>query len=364
MTELTTELLEKFVNDIKTDGMCDITDYQVALALRQLLAYEQAADRPVGEIFRCSGNKTLRWWNDVPEGTVLYAAPVLPKQPNNLDELLSAVEEVLRISDRKHDAWDRAYAAIASIRNGVTTPAQPVMPDEITSASSPEVFEIAAEAERLGIRGTYASYAVGWNACRAATLKAQQNEPQNILENIPAQPVGELRARAIALYKPPFKFVHGYVWDADGHMVADNNLDQDGQILRVRGWGRISYLENPEALQDEVGEVIALALSNYWNAFRAADLTQPVSEPYKFPQGYALVPCKLTAENGAKSCMIGKFIEQTEISCPECFGDDECETCDGSGTIEVTAHVSWTTIKDIWAKGIEHFAASPAQESE
>lgn len=81
MDKLTTERLEKFVSDIKTDGMCDITDYQVALALRQLLAYEQAADRPVGEIFRCSGNKTLRWWNDVPEGAVLYAAPVLPKQP-------------------------------------------------------------------------------------------------------------------------------------------------------------------------------------------------------------------------------------------------------------------------------------------
>lgn len=81
MNKLTTECLEKFVNDIKTDGMCDITDHQVESALIQLLAYEQAADRPVGEIFRCSGNKTLRWWNDVPEGTVLYAAPVLLKQP-------------------------------------------------------------------------------------------------------------------------------------------------------------------------------------------------------------------------------------------------------------------------------------------
>ncbi|WP_227743510.1 hypothetical protein [Hafnia paralvei] len=91
---------------------------------------------------------------------------------------------------------------------------------------------------------------------------------------------------------------------------------------------------------------------------------QPVSEPYKLPSGYALVPCKLTAENGAKSCMIGEFTEQTEISCPECFGDDECETCDGSGMIEVTVPVSWTTIKDIWAKGIEHFAAAAAQESE
>ncbi|HIG8908464.1 TPA: hypothetical protein ACYEOS_004877 [Klebsiella pneumoniae] len=46
----------------------------------------------------------------------------------------------------------------------------PVVPDEINSASAPEVFEISAEAERLGLRGTYASYAVGWNACRAAML--------------------------------------------------------------------------------------------------------------------------------------------------------------------------------------------------
>lgn len=47
----------------------------------------------------------------------------------------------------------------------------PVVPEEITSASAPEVFEIAAEAERLGLRGTYASYAVGWNACRSAMLQ-------------------------------------------------------------------------------------------------------------------------------------------------------------------------------------------------
>lgn len=105
-----------------------------------------------------------------------------------------------------------------------------------------------------------------------------------------------------------------------------------------------------------------------WNCCRSEVISlnettaQPVSEPYKLPSGYALVPCKLTAENGAKSCMIGEFTEQTEISCPECFGDDECETCDGSGMIEVTVPVSWTTIKDIWAKGIEHFAAAPAQE--
>lgn len=50
----------------------------------------------------------------------------------------------------------------------------PIVPDEITSASAPEVFEITAEAERLGLCGTYASYAVGWNACRAAMLQGAE----------------------------------------------------------------------------------------------------------------------------------------------------------------------------------------------
>nr|DAU58078.1 MAG TPA: hypothetical protein [Caudoviricetes sp.] len=46
------------------------------------------------------------------------------------------------------------------------------------------------------------------------------------------------------------------------------------------------------------------------------------------------------------------------------FGDDECETCDGSGRIEITVPVSWTNIKAIWAKGVEHFSAAPQQEAE
>lgn len=79
--------------------------------------------------------------------------------------------------------------------------------------------------------------------------------------------------------------------------------------------------------------------------------------------GLALVPKRLTAENGAKSVLSGEFSETKFINCPECFGDDECETCDGSGRIEITVPVTWTTIKEIWAKGIEHFAAAPKQEN-
>ena len=77
------------------------------------------------------------------------------------------------------------------------------------------------------------------------------------------------------------------------------------------------------------------------------------------PDGYVMVPMRLTAENGAKGALSGEFSETKFVNCPECFGDDECETCDGSGRIEITVPVSWTTIKEIWAKGVEHFAAAP-----
>ncbi|EIX9640458.1 DUF550 domain-containing protein [Klebsiella pneumoniae] len=80
------------------------------------------------------------------------------------------------------------------------------------------------------------------------------------------------------------------------------------------------------------------------------------------PDSYVMVPMRLTAENGAKGALSGEFSETKFVNCPECFGDDECETCDGSGRIEITVPVTRTTIKEIWAKGVEHFSAT-AQEN-
>ncbi|KJN15777.1 hypothetical protein [Enterobacter sichuanensis] len=97
---------------------------------------------------------------------------------------------------------------------------------------------------------------------------------------------------------------------------------------------------------------------------RAAMLqgAERVTTAYKLPEGWVMVPMKLTAENGAKGALLGEFSETKFINCPECFGDDECDTCDGSGRIETKVPVSWTNIKAIWAKGVEHFSAAPQQE--
>ena len=73
-----------------------------------------------------------------------------------------------------------------------------------------------------------------------------------------------LRQRATDLYEPPFRFECGYIFDAKGQMVADQG-GAEGYALRVRGWGRIGYMESPEQLQDEVGEKIAEILTQHWS---------------------------------------------------------------------------------------------------
>ena len=85
---------------------------------------------------------------------------------------------------------------------------------------------------------------------------------------VDAPVIDELTAAALKLYTPPFKYSHGYIWDSKSNMVADDH-GQD-VALRVRGWGRIQYEPNPEALQDKVGELIAQAMTDYWLAHQGS----------------------------------------------------------------------------------------------
>lgn len=72
----------------------------------------------------------------------------------------------------------------------------------------------------------------------------------------------DLRERAFALYKGPFRYEQGYIWDANNEMVADDR--KEVAVSRVRGWGRMKYLPDTNALQDAVGTLIAEALTDYW----------------------------------------------------------------------------------------------------
>lgn len=98
----------------------------------------------------------------------------------------------------------------------------------------------------------------------------------------------KMREAAFALYEAPFRFDHGYIFDAKGQMVSDDS--GEGIIARVRGWGRIGYMENAEALQDECGAMIAEALTQFWNkrAESEPSKAEPVAKVRVTSKGYAM----------------------------------------------------------------------------
>lgn len=99
-------------------------------------------------------------------------------------------------------------------------------------------------------------------AARAAIAGAELVEPM--------PPFGSKRKAAMAVYVPPFRFEHGYIFDSRNHMVADNGPICDGPSVegavaaRVRGWGKLGYLPNGAELQDEIGQMMADALNELY----------------------------------------------------------------------------------------------------
>lgn len=71
-----------------------------------------------------------------------------------------------------------------------------------------------------------------------------------------------------------------------------------------------------------------------------------------------MMPRSLTAENGAKALLSGEFfIEIREPFYCDC-GEEDCESCEFTEDNDLTptqqVPVPWTTIKEIYAKAVEH----------
>ena len=69
-----------------------------------------------------------------------------------------------------------------------------------------------------------------------------------------------------------------------------------------------------------------------------------------------MMPKRLTAENVAKALMIGEFFEEkTEYCRYEVCMPGDCPACGGTGHVTTRIPVSWTTIKAIYKKAVDHF---------
>jgi len=246
----------------------------------------------------------------------LEAEPVCVIDQANLDYLNAGSDA---------DVWPASRTEMGDVLLYRSAPTAPVVPD------------MAAVGEMPFLGTQEKAFVSGWNACRAAMLQGADSELQRkaaihdtLCEKYSVESLADFvdwQRNHIAELEaaPPAPVGHGQtavVPDYPGYVMTQRECYQAGK----------------KAGLDEAGN-------------------SPV-----IPDGWVMVPMKLTAENGAKGALLGEFSETKFINCPECFGDDECDTCDGSGTIKIKLQVSWTTIKAIWARGVEHFAAAPQQE--
>lgn len=124
-------------------------------------------------------------------------------------------------------------------------------------------------------------------------------------------------------------------------------VDAVAAIAEVKGWNacRAAMLNHPSSIQPNT------------DAAPGSEIKHPSSNSPVIPEGYVMVPMRLTAENGAKAALLGEFNLEYTLTCHECFGEG-CDDCSGEGTWTSTMPIDWTTIKEIWDKAINHFAAA------
>lgn len=229
MTKLTKEQVKFFIETM-TDDMHNTTQHKIAETLlskfgeceslqAKLLAYEQAAKNPIGS-FHISGGQveaTTDYCRDgewpVQDGEVLvYAAPVLPKQPELVDlsqqveilnRILNWILKELPVPTQKASAMAIRLSSVIDIISDleVSAPAQPKQPKPTISFYRDGIIAAAKWVENQ--RDAYdnehgqsdpetGSFEFGNNAqLEYSTTLSEIAEGIRSLHSVSAQPVSE-----------------------------------------------------------------------------------------------------------------------------------------------------------------------------
>lgn len=86
----------------------------------------------------------------------------------------------------------------------------------------------------------------------------------------PEELKNNLTEKALLVYRAPFRYECGYIFDAEGKMAADEGGSVESSC-RVRGWGRLQYMKDvdPAKLQDHIGVMIAESMTSYWKMLKS-----------------------------------------------------------------------------------------------
>lgn len=126
--------------------------------------------------------------------------------------------------------------------------------------------------------------------------------------------------------------------------------------------GRLTTIFPPSLMAGSCLVCLVSISAFAYNLGKASALASPATHATSIPDGYALMPRRLTAENGAKGLLLGEFHVEAEHFCNECPCDDispTCEVCHGDGEYTQRIPVPWDTTKEIYAKAVAGLSLPP-----
>lgn len=143
-----------------------------------------------------------------------------------------------------------------------------------------------------------------------------------------------------------------------GWVGSSGELAEDAQCLQPVGddhcWGDTDEIE--------AGRLLELMQAGAFD--KPAQQSASVAV---IPDGYCIMPRRLTAENGAKTLLLGEFTLKVTMDCPECSEMEEpsegCGICDGEGEYGQKHTISWDQIKFIYSKAVEGLAIENGAKS-
>lgn len=265
-TEITIEELQYRINAHENDLTQMWTADYFLNVQKELLALKQAAKNPVGYRNKFTGHFfTLEQQPDAATDTAVYepvflAAPVLPKQPELVENLKKVMNSWLAMEPKL--AFQPEFTDVMMLLDGEPAPAQPVIPEQPQRISDDDL--IAVPRSVLACAG----YAYGKAGLKDGNAYAQLRS-YFFAPAITAQPVIPEQPE---FYTKPDRFLPECLKPEEISGERRNS-----RIAELMGWFDRYYSgkANPKWLKPHVAELCYYILT-------VPQLSaQPVSEPYK-----------------------------------------------------------------------------------
>ncbi|BEV15093.1 hypothetical protein HBDW_18810 [Herbaspirillum sp. DW155] len=294
------------------------------------------------------------------EGNFMFSA--WEPTPPELEALNKGANIILGVRGTAHPVVSLQVAADAEVRH----------PDDVAVDQFAEVMKAKLADARAKGRS-------GWQACDPAELSymlrehVEKGDPRDVANFCMflwslGKLIGDARP-VVGLQLTPLDGIQVWI-DAYTNAANGPHFMGHGRIVQLLreylGLRKLLAQRTPPPLPethyngsgDGSEPLYTTDMLHLYPSQYAASLALPA---WAVPEGYVLMPRRLTAENGAKAALSGEFSESFSTDCPFCDADEpdmECEICAGSGGFVAPVPVEWDTIKRIYEKVVEELASS------